>query len=68
MSSSSSQNHNDETQQHTQQQQQHRAILPMPEDSVRRIVAGQAVFDLSSCVKELLDNALDAGSKSINSK
>jgi len=51
-----------------QQQQQHPSIQPMPAESVRRIVAGQAVFDLASCTKELLDNALDAGSKSINSE
>ena len=42
-------------------------IRPIEEESVRRIVAGQAVTDLASCVKELVDNALDAGSKSINS-
>jgi hypothetical protein len=41
-------------------------IRPMEADSVRRIVAGQAVTDLASAVKELVDNALDAGSKSIN--
>ncbi|CAB9504250.1 protein MutL [Seminavis robusta] len=41
-------------------------IRPIEEESVRRIVAGQAVSDLASAVKELLDNALDAGSKSIN--
>lgn len=43
-------------------------IRPIEAESVRRIVAGQAVTDLASAVKELLDNALDAGSKSINSK
>ena len=42
-------------------------IKPIEEESVRRIVAGQAVSDLASAVKELVDNALDAGSKSINS-
>jgi hypothetical protein len=36
--------------------------------SVQRIVAGQAVTDLASAVKELVDNALDACSQSINSK
>jgi len=43
-------------------------IRPIEAEAVRRIVAGQAVTDLASCVKELLDNSLDAGSKSINSK
>jgi hypothetical protein len=43
-------------------------IRPIEAESVRRIVAGQAVTDLASAVKELVDNALDAGSKSINSK
>jgi hypothetical protein len=42
-------------------------IRPMDRDSVRRIVTGQAVMDLASCVKELLDNSIDAGSKNINS-
>jgi DNA mismatch repair ATPase MutL len=32
---------------------------------VRRIVAGQAISDLPSAVKDLIDNALDAN---INSK
>jgi DNA mismatch repair protein PMS2 len=41
-------------------------IQQLPIDSVRRIVAGQAILDLSSCVKELIDNALDAGSTNIN--
>jgi len=43
-------------------------IRSIPAESVQRIVAGQAIFDLASAVKELVDNALDAGSKSINSK
>lgn len=41
-------------------------IRPIASDAVRRIVAGQAVTDLASCVKELVDNALDAKSKTIN--
>ncbi len=44
------------------------SIRPIDEESIRRIVAGQAITDLASAVKELVDNALDAGSKSINSK
>lgn len=42
------------------------SILPMEESSIQRIVAGQAVTDLASATKELIDNALDAGAKSIN--
>lgn len=44
------------------------AIRPIDEASVRRICAGQAVTDLASAVKELIDNALDAKSQTINSK
>lgn len=43
-------------------------IRPIEEESVRRIVAGQAVTDLASAVKELVDNSLDANSQSINSE
>jgi DNA mismatch repair protein PMS2 len=46
--------------------QQRQMIVPMDESSVQRIVAGQAVTDLASAVKELVDNALDAGAKTIN--
>jgi DNA mismatch repair ATPase MutL len=42
--------------------------MPLGEASIRRMVAEQAISDLASAVKELVDNALDAGSKSINSK
>ena len=45
----------------------HGVIRPIEEESVQRIVAGQAVTDLASAVKELVDNALDAGSTGINS-
>mmetsp|Transcript_22090 Transcript_22090/g.33512 ORF Transcript_22090/g.33512 Transcript_22090/m.33512 type:complete len:1094 (-) Transcript_22090:91-3372(-) len=41
-------------------------IIPMEASSVKRIVAGQAITDLASAVKELIDNALDAGAKTIN--
>jgi len=43
-------------------------IAPIPESETRQIVAGQAVSDIASTVKELVDNALDAGSKAINIK
>ena len=49
-------------------QEESTTIRPIPEESVRRIVAGQAISDLASCTKELIDNALDAGSKNINSE
>ena len=42
------------------------AILPIQQEDVRRIVSGQVINDMSSAVKELVDNALDAGATSIN--
>lgn len=51
-----------------QAEKRHAVIIPMDISSVQRIVAGQAITDLASAVKELIDNALDAGSKTINSK
>jgi sensor histidine kinase regulating citrate/malate metabolism len=49
-------------------EKRHAVIIPMDVASIQRIVAGQAITDLASAVKELIDNALDAGSKTINSK
>jgi len=43
-------------------------IVPIQQHDVRRIVAGQVISDLASTVKELVDNALDSGAKSINSE
>jgi len=43
-------------------------IVPIPELETRQIVAGQAVSDIASTVKELVDNALDAGSRVIKIK
>ena len=40
-------------------------IRPLGEESIRRMVAEQAITDLSSMVKELVDNALDAESSTI---
>jgi DNA mismatch repair protein PMS2 len=40
-------------------------IKPLGEESIRRIVAEQAISDLSSIVKELVDNAIDAESTTI---
>ncbi len=42
-------------------------IKRLSDDSVRRIVAEQAITDLASIVKELVDNALDAESTMIKS-
>ncbi len=33
--------------------------------TVHRLCSGQVIVDLRSCVKELVENALDAGAKSI---
>jgi hypothetical protein len=61
----------DHQQQQDQQQHHHQPppmpIQSLPVESVRRIMAGQAILDLAGCVKELVDNALDAGSTNINS-
>lgn len=43
-------------------------IAKLEASSIDRVVAGQAVTDLASAVKELVDNALDANSKTIKSK
>ena len=43
-------------------------IVPIQQQDVQRIVAGQVISDLASTVKELVDNALDSGSKSVNSE
>eukprot|EP00550_Attheya_septentrionalis_P011813 CAMPEP_0198304578 /NCGR_PEP_ID=MMETSP1449-20131203/57472_1 /TAXON_ID=420275 /ORGANISM="Attheya septentrionalis, Strain CCMP2084" /LENGTH=1167 /DNA_ID=CAMNT_0044007103 /DNA_START=237 /DNA_END=3740 /DNA_ORIENTATION=+ len=42
------------------------SIVSIPTSAVHRLVAGQAVTDLASAVKELVDNAIDAGATSIN--
>jgi hypothetical protein len=42
-------------------------IRVMDNSTIHRMVAGQAVADLASAVKELVDNALDAGATRINS-
>lgn len=52
----------------TTQRTENAVIIPMQASSVQRIVAGQAITDLASAIKELIDNALDAGSNTINSK
>lgn len=40
-------------------------IKKLQEDSIRRIVAEQAITDLSSIVKELVDNSIDADGSTI---
>jgi len=44
------------------------AIQQIAPSSVQRLVAGQAITDLSSAVKELVDNAIDAGATRIHIK
>lgn len=44
------------------------AIVPIQQQDVHRIVSGQVISDMASAVKELVDNALDAGATSINSE
>ncbi|SCZ87335.1 BZ3500_MvSof-1268-A1-R1_Chr2-2g04801 [Microbotryum saponariae] len=41
------------------------SIRPIDHTSVHRLTSGQVIIDLQSAVKELLDNALDAGATSI---
>ena len=41
------------------------AIRPISQDSIHRICSGQVVLDLAGAVKELVENALDAGATNI---
>ncbi|EPQ28458.1 uncharacterized protein PFL1_03761 [Pseudozyma flocculosa PF-1] len=53
---------------HHEQQQQHdtgAAIRPIAKADVHRITSGQVVLDLQTAVKELVENALDAGATNI---
>ena len=43
-------------------------ISSMPSGSVARMCAGQVVTDLSSCCKELIENALDSGATCVKVK
>jgi len=40
-------------------------IKPIARDVIHRICSGRVILDLSSCVKELIENALDAGATNI---
>jgi hypothetical protein len=43
-------------------------IQRLSQDTIRRISAEQAISDLASIVKELIDNALDAEATTVKSK
>lgn len=40
-------------------------IAAVPEATVHRIASGQVILDLATAVKELLENALDAGASNV---
>ena len=40
-------------------------IRSIPQDAVHRICSGQVILDLATAVKELVENALDAGATTI---
>jgi DNA mismatch repair protein PMS2 len=41
------------------------AIKPIDKGTIHRICSGQVILDLATAVKELVENALDAGATSI---
>jgi len=59
---------NDNTHNNEDDENETPAIQQIAPSSVQRLVAGQAITDLSSAVKELVDNAIDAGATRIHIK
>ena len=47
------------------QQNLPRSIAKIPHDVIHRICSGQVISSLAACVKELLENALDAGASNV---
>lgn len=41
------------------------SIQPIEKGTVHRICSGQVILDLSTAIKELIENALDAGATNI---
>ncbi len=40
-------------------------IKKLPEDTIKKIAAGEIILDPASCVKELIENSIDAGAERI---